>query len=347
MSTVQLWIGTYPAAGAGSPTGRGEGIWSVQLDPETGQLDTPRLAAVTPAPSFLALHPTLPVLYAVAEDSVGALAAFRVAGSALEPMGVIETGGADPCHLVVTADGAACLVAHYSSGSVAAVGLEADGSLSPRHALLEGPAGGGPRVDRQDGPHAHFLHQLTATTALVVDLGRDEVRRLRVTATPDDVTVEDDGVALTLPAGAGPRHIAFDTAGTTALVAAELEGSVYAVRWDPARRAGVVTGVAGVAAPAPADHVAHVAALASGGYVVGVRGADVLREVTVTADGDPWLAATAELPGRWPRHHAVVGRWIVTAEQIPGSLTVVDTTTWEVAGSVPLPSAACVLVAAG
>ncbi|WP_197513132.1 hypothetical protein [Tessaracoccus coleopterorum] len=33
MTGRTLWVGTYPAAGQGTPTGLGEGIWRISLDP--------------------------------------------------------------------------------------------------------------------------------------------------------------------------------------------------------------------------------------------------------------------------------------------------------------------------
>jgi hypothetical protein len=33
---TSLWIGTYPAAGVGSPAGLGEGVWRVELDAASG-----------------------------------------------------------------------------------------------------------------------------------------------------------------------------------------------------------------------------------------------------------------------------------------------------------------------
>ena len=55
-ATTPLWIGTFPAAGIGTPAGLGEGVWCVDLDGTTGALGEPRLVATTPAPTFVATH---------------------------------------------------------------------------------------------------------------------------------------------------------------------------------------------------------------------------------------------------------------------------------------------------
>ena len=58
-----MFIGTYTKEGS-------QGIYAVRLDPATGALGTPALAAATPNPTFLAWHPSQPVLYALALEKL-------------------------------------------------------------------------------------------------------------------------------------------------------------------------------------------------------------------------------------------------------------------------------------
>ena len=64
----KLWVfvGTY-TQGTGS-----KGIYRLELDPATGKLSDPVVAAETVNPSFLAIHPGKKSLYAVGEISGGA-----------------------------------------------------------------------------------------------------------------------------------------------------------------------------------------------------------------------------------------------------------------------------------
>ena len=57
-----VWFGTYTGGKTGS-----EGIYVSRFDDATGAISAPVLAAAAKSPSFLALHPALPVLYAVSE----------------------------------------------------------------------------------------------------------------------------------------------------------------------------------------------------------------------------------------------------------------------------------------
>jgi 6-phosphogluconolactonase len=86
---------------------------------------------LTPAPSFLAVHPALPVVYAVSEVDDGAVDAFRLDDS-FAPAGHLSTGGSQPCHLAVTPDGRHLACANYGSGSVAVFALGTDGALDRR-----------------------------------------------------------------------------------------------------------------------------------------------------------------------------------------------------------------------
>src|SRR3954467_3681678 len=149
-----VFVGCYTADKGGG----GEGIALLRRAPATGALTRLGVAARTPSPSFLAQHPTLPVLYAVNElESDGTISAFTVAADGeLIPLSIQPTGGSDPAHLSVTADGRFLLVANYSSGSVAVHPLDAQGARGERSDLLDRD-GHGPDRDRQAGPHAHMV----------------------------------------------------------------------------------------------------------------------------------------------------------------------------------------------
>ena len=72
---MPVYIGTYTG-------GKSKGIYVSRFDPATGRLTPPELAAATPSPSFLALHPGGRFLYAAGENAslggkpVGAVSAF-------------------------------------------------------------------------------------------------------------------------------------------------------------------------------------------------------------------------------------------------------------------------------
>ncbi|WP_346774722.1 lactonase family protein, partial [Cellulomonas sp. IC4_254] len=348
-----LWIGTYPSAGAGTPAGLGEGIWRVGLDAGTGRLVDPVLVAETPAPSFLAVDRQAGLLLAVGEHAGGTVSAFRV-GADLDGRPTLaaagapsSSGGDDPCHLLLDPEGRVAYVANYSSGSLAVLELGPDGLAADAPAQVLTHSGSGPDAERQEASHAHFA-ALTPDGAhlLVCDLGTDEVHRYR--RDPGTGLLTEDGIAATLRPGSGPRHLVFSADGQIAYVACELDVTVAVLAWDattasgrvvqhvPAAEDGAATGSGGRPLPSHIDR-------AGDRVLVATRGTDVLATFAPGPDGTLAPAGQTALPGAWPRHFAVVEGWTVVADQRSDSLTVLRD--GAVVSTVALPAPACVVAA--
>jgi len=310
-----VFVGCY----TGESGGEGEGIALLRRDPGTGDLIRIGLAARTPSPSFLAQHPTLPVLYAVNELTTGTVSAFTVAEDAsLTEVAVRSTGGAHPCHLAVTADARHLLVANYSSGSVSVHPLDPAGVPGERSDLLD-LDGTGPVVERQEGPHAHMVApDPNGPGVLVTDLGSDRVWHTRLDPHAGRLTVLPP-LVVAAP-GTGPRHLLRSVAGALLLVG-ELAGELS--WWRPAadgslRQAGTVTLSATTVPNLPSE----ITAGRDGRFVyVGNRGPD-----TVSAfawDGET-ATLVAEVPtgGAWPRHIALLSEHLYVANERSHTVTI-------------------------
>lgn len=337
-----LWIGTYPAQGGAA--GSGEGVWRVEVGPD-GTFGEPWLVAATPAPSFLALHPSGRTLYAAAEQGSGAVSAFPVLddGSLGEPV-TRSSGGDSPCHLLALDD--VLWVANYMDGATTYVELDpADGSFATAGGTDQADPGTGPVTDRQEGPHAHFALRVPAPDGvhedvLVVDLGTDAVHRFPVH--PWDLTRAGSAsspYAALLPAGTGPRHAVLLPGGAL-VVAGELDarlhvltaatgyadpravdaapddpvrGRVVVDGWAPASSVPATAGVPDTARrPAQPSHVTYTPTPHGGLLLTGVRGSDVLavHRVHDADTAEPTLEPLADVDlgdGAWPRHHEVLG----------------------------------------
>ncbi|MFE5342325.1 lactonase family protein [Isoptericola sp. NPDC056578] len=303
---AQLWVGTYPQPGGGP--GSGESIWRVALDTD-GAVRSAVPAVAATSPSFLALHPSGRTLYAVGETPAGTVTAFRVEdgddGARLAPSGSLASGGDDPCHVLALGD--TVWVANYGDGVAASVDVDpATGDLAAEGVVAHPGVGSGPVVERQAGPHAHFVAEAGADV-LVCDLGADVVRRYPA-AGADAVAAAD--VAAVLPPGTGPRHLVPLPDGSLVVVG-ELDARAHVLvrdgdGWTPATSTPVSP-----AAAQGRDFPAHVTLSADGARLhVGLRGADVLAVLAVGTDGGtPVLEHLADVPlgdGAWPRHHAVL-----------------------------------------
>jgi 6-phosphogluconolactonase (cycloisomerase 2 family) len=341
--TVQLLVGTYPADGA--EPGSGEGIWRVTLDRRSGALGAGQLAITTTAPSFLALHPSGRVLYAVGETEQGEVSAFSLYGDQLRHLRTVPTGGSFPCHLL--ASGEALWAANYGDGVVTRLDLNDDGEPLEAPAVYRN-AGSGPNQERQEGPHAHYVHDAGNGSVWVTDLGTDEVRRFTRSG--------PDGLAAVLPPGTGPRHLAA-LAGGAVVVVGELDSRLHVLSVG---NGSVLSSVPALATsvpdgqPSQPSHIDVGVSTATRNLLyAATRGPDVLAVFAVT-DGSV-LTHLSDTPvgGVWPRHFAVVSAhdasadFVVVANQYSSSLDVlrVDGAGHaEQVHSLALPVPACVVL---
>ena len=328
MDVLRVYVGTYTR-------GESRGIYRFEIDAASGRLlSGPSLAAASENPSFLALHPSGKVLYAVNEvrnfhgGKTGAVSAFAVDPSTgnLSLLDQQPSEGADPCHLIVDGAGRNLLVANYTGGSVALFPLAANGRIQPA-ASVRRFTGSGPNRARQQEPHAHAVLLDGAERFLLsADLGTDRIHVDRFDGESGRLEPnEADGVAL--DPGSGPRHLAWHPSGRIVYVLAELFCTVTALRWDGAR--GGLAPLQTVAALHPGysgdNKAAEIAVAPDGRFVyVSNRGDDALS--VLSADGEGRLAFAGRVPtgGRSPRSFAIdpSGRWLIAANQDSGVLVV-------------------------
>src|SRR5947209_5902478 len=125
-----VFVGTYTDA-------KSKGIYRFELDVKEGKLSGGELAAETPSPSFLAVHPGNKFLYAVGETvkiegkDAGALYAFTLDARTgqLGKLNRESSGGAGPCYVTADRSGKDVLAANYGGGSVCCLPINEDGSL--------------------------------------------------------------------------------------------------------------------------------------------------------------------------------------------------------------------------
>ena len=230
-----VYIGTYTGA-------KSKGIYVSRLDLSSGTLSAPVLAAESANPSFLAVHPTRDLLYAVNEvgtfegkpgGSVSAFTINREAGT-LSALNRQSSMGGGPAHLTVDHGGRNVLVANYGGGSVAVLPIGPDGALKPASAFIQ-HTGSSVNPERQKQPYAHSVNvDASDRFAYVADLGIDKVMIYRLDGAKGTLVASDPPFAATQP-GSGPRHLALHPQGRFAYVINELQNSVTAFARDPER----------------------------------------------------------------------------------------------------------------
>ncbi len=264
-------------------------------------LDDDQITAVTPAdsPSWITRHPSLPVLYAVAETDNGRVHAWSLTdGVPDQPLGSGETGGSEPAHLAVDATGRYLITANYSGGSISVHRLGPDGSIGERTDLVRHEAHGDP--PRQEQAHPHMVRPM-GDVLLVTDLGGDAIYRYHLTA---DGKLMPDGITPA-PRGSGPRHVL--PVGDRYYLTAELSGEVLVYEAD-----GTLIGT--VPASATTGHNQPSELVSDGRHLfVANRGPDTISVFALDDDLPRYLTEVAV--GSWPRHIALDGDRLYVANE--------------------------------
>lgn len=358
-TTRLLFLGTYTPAGGAS-----RGIYVVRLDPVTGGLNEPLLAAETAGPTFLAWHPDGRTLYALGESGQingkpgGALVSFRYDATTggLTRLNTEPTGGIGLAHVGVDATGRTAAVISYHGGQVASFPILSDGSLGARTSLITHSGSPGPNRSRQDKPHPHSVTFSPDNRFLYVcDLGLD--RLYRYWHDPAGATLTPAGETATA-SGAGPRHSKFSGDGKFLYVINELNGTIEVFAADLTD--GALTRVQTIAT-LPADFsgesiCAEIRLSPDGRFVYGSnRGHDSLAVFARdAAQGTLTLVEIVPTGGKHPRNFNLSpdGRWLVCANKDSDNVTVfgVDAATGSLTRtpqSVRVPQGVCVLFAPG
>lgn len=324
-----VYFGTY--TNGKSPS---KGIYVAPFDSKTGKLEAPELAAETKSPSFVAIAPSKKFLYSVSEGDgkEGGVSSFAI-DPATGKLTLLNSGsseGSGPCHVSVDPTGKVLMVANYGSGHVASLPIKGDGSLGEAVSThLQGPASHA-NPKRQAGPHAHSINPDKAGKfAFACDLGCDKVFIYKLDAAAGTIT-PNSPASVEVPAGGGPRHLAFHPNGKFAYTNNEMTLTVTGLTYDPATGAlGAIetlsTLPAGVAVD-PKFSTAETAVHPNGKFVyVSNRGHDTIACYRVDeATGKLTFIECAPAGVQTPRNFGIdaTGKWMITAGQASNSVAV-------------------------
>ena len=205
-SAVTIMATTLAAQTVYIGTRSNEGIYRMEFDPATGAIRDVKVAGKTVNPTFVAVHPKRPLVFAVVAAPEGKVSSFAIeADGQLRLLNEVSSKGQGPAHVQIDRSGQWVSTANFGSGSVAVYKIQADGKLSEAVDSAQ-HAGKGPHATRQAGPHAHSTYFSADNKWMyAADLGIDEVKVYGFDAKTGKLTA---GTPLKTPAGAGPRHLA-------------------------------------------------------------------------------------------------------------------------------------------
>lgn len=192
----------------------------------------------TSNPSFVAISPDQKYVYAVHEiagnngkgGEVSAFSFNKKTGS-LTYLNEQSSEGNHPCYLVTDKTGKWLFTGNYSSGTLAVLPINKDGSLGVATTTIQ-HKGSGTIKGRQDGPHVHCTFLSADNRFLFVpDLGINKVMIYAFDAATGKLSPAKQPFAESAP-GAGPRHFTFHPNNKYAYLVEEMGGTVVAFKYN-------------------------------------------------------------------------------------------------------------------
>jgi 6-phosphogluconolactonase len=230
-----LLVGSYTA-------GQSQGIYRLNFDSATGQIDAKPLQVVkSENPSWLTLSRDQRHLFVVNQNGPGqADPVGRVSSYAIDPqthalslINQVQSLGNEPTHSSLSGDTRHVFVSHYSvaedpGGTLAVLPVGADGTLKPVVQMSSHPSS---RVNPERQMSAHVHSTIPSPDGQYVfssDLGADKVfvYRFDPKSNPELPLTAATPASVQLPAGSGPRHLLFSADGKHAWLTLEMSAQV-------------------------------------------------------------------------------------------------------------------------
>jgi 6-phosphogluconolactonase len=205
-SRYNLLIGSY------TTSTNTDGIWVYEFNSQTGDFTYKSKISGVENPSYLAITKDGKHVYSVNEVRTGGVSAFSfnpVSGE-LTFINKVSSGGDSPCYVSVDDKNKYVFASNYGSGSLCAIPLKEDGSLSSDIQTIQ-QEGSSIDKSRQQGPHVHStLITPDNRYLLTPNLGTDKVciYKIDIDKISQPLSVAQPDFAPAKP-GSGPRHITF------------------------------------------------------------------------------------------------------------------------------------------
>lgn len=220
-NTFYLFIGTYHRA-------EDKSIFVYRFNTETGKAVFLDAVSGILNPSFLTL--SADHVYAVSEAGTGQNGHvfayhFDRQQEKLSFVNKTSSKGHDPCNLITDGHHKALIVTNYSSGSLARLPINSDGSVAPVSQLIR-HEGHSINPERQAQPHVHSVTLTPDKTYIFsADLGLDKVFSYQIDRSGSRLIPAQPPYARAIP-GSGPRIVEFSPDGKYLYLIHEMGGQI-------------------------------------------------------------------------------------------------------------------------
>ncbi|MDA7864604.1 lactonase family protein [bacterium] len=321
------YVGTYSQGDSSS-----RGVYAISMD-GSGLQGQPVLVAVLENASFVAMHPSRPLLYAVSEigasgsESVGIVAFSIGKDGKLTKLNERSTRGGAACHVTVDPTGRCVGVANYTGGSCVLYPILEDGSLGKAGSFIQHVGNSGVNAGRQEAPHAHSINfNQDGTQAFVADLGKDQILLYDVDLGTGKMKPSKQAF-LQMPSGGGPRHFSFHPDFDIAFSNLELTSQVALLHYDREKRTltlGKVLDTIPDSAKGKGNSTAECLVHPSGKFLyVSNRGHNSIATFSVDAIAKTFRSlGNTSSEGEIPRGFGITnnGQWLVLGNQKTGNV---------------------------
>ena len=306
---------------------------------------------------FIAISPDNKTLYSIDTPNFGdkendEVAAFTIEGRSgrLKRLNKQSAKGTTSCYLDVDPTGKTVVVANYSSGTVAALPIQKDGSLKEAASFVQHT---GSSIDpkRQKGPYAHSIEvSPDGRFVLAADLGIDQVQIYKLDAASARLVPNEAQEFAKVTPGSGPRHLTFHPDGKRVYVINELSNTV--TFFDYATESGKLTERQTIST-LPEDfsgtsYCADLKITPDGQFLYGTnRGHDSIAVYRIGDDGQLALIEIKPSLGKGPQNLLITpdGQWLLCANMPDNNVIVfrIDSDTGKLKATgnpidIPMPS---------
>jgi len=317
---IRLFAGTYTETGQ-------KGLYIFDLRPEAGSFKLLSEADAGPNPSYFCISKEKKLIYAADEAMIfngikgGGVTALRYTNEtgAVEKIKELLIPYGGPCFISLSPKENFLLFASYSSASIAVAKLDEKGLPDIVTDTISFPAING-KVS-----HPHMISfDPAGKKVYLTDLGLDRIVIYDFDAVSGHLKQIENGI-VDLPAGAGPRHFVFNSAGTKMYVICELNSTilVFDVNMNGGLRPVQTLTALGdgfIGESACADiHLGK-----GEKYLYGSnRGENTIVVFSVGSDGKLTLAGRIPCGGNWPRNFVIdpSGKYLMVANQKSGDIS--------------------------
>jgi 6-phosphogluconolactonase len=353
---MRVYVGTFTGGVHGSDA---KGISVFDFDESNGRLSLLQTVEGLQSPSFLVLHPTLPMLYAVEryvsdeDHSSGIVSTFAIdkQSGSLTAAGRQRSGGEYPAHITVHPSGRWLIAVNPLSGTVAVLPVDANGEVGPVCECVRHEGHGAKPHTDPPYPHSAWVDPW-AGRMLCCDRNLDRVSVWDFDETSGGLRPAQYPIAQ-VSSGAGPRHLAFHPQRQIVYVLNETDSTISVFSYE------VDSGAMSILQTVPTlprdfrarNVTAQIVVHASGSWLYcSNRGHNSIARFRIDDDGLLTPLGSESTQGETPRNVNIdpSGRIMLAGNQDSGSIVAfrIDGATGELAYTGEIfetPSPVCIL----